>query len=178
MFNQKYSNKKSILFKVLIVLFHFFNVVVTPVEEMTQDCSLVLQSEYLCCLPGTALQRELPISKLHSADFVGRISHCSFFFSFCLKAKSWYVGGVIQSDGHFYPLMYLYFKRPHSLCDICNHDISEIWKLMTDASLLGEESNGSWWKFLLGWSIIPFPLHTHTHFGQNIGRRVELFGNN
>lgn len=55
MFNQKYSNKKSILFKVLIVLFHFFNVVVIPVEEMTPDCSLVLQSEYLCCLPGTAL---------------------------------------------------------------------------------------------------------------------------
>lgn len=35
MFNQKYSNKKSILFKVLIVLFPFFNVVVTPVEKMT-----------------------------------------------------------------------------------------------------------------------------------------------
>lgn len=53
MFNQKYSNKKSILFEVLIVL--FFNVVVTPVEEMTPDCSLVLQSEYLWFLPGTAL---------------------------------------------------------------------------------------------------------------------------
>lgn len=42
MFNQKYSNKKSILFKVLIALFPFFNVVFTPVEEITPDCSLVV----------------------------------------------------------------------------------------------------------------------------------------
>lgn len=55
MFNQKYSNKKSILFEVLIVLSPFFIVVVTPVEEMTLHYSLVLQNKNLWFLPGTAL---------------------------------------------------------------------------------------------------------------------------
>lgn len=55
MFNQKYSNKKSILFEVLIVLFPFFTVIVTPVEEMTPDFSLVFHSKCLWFLPVTAL---------------------------------------------------------------------------------------------------------------------------
>lgn len=59
MFNQKYSNKKSILFKVLIALFPFFNVVFTPVEEITP----VVQCIFVFFLG--LLYKEAPLSKLH-----------------------------------------------------------------------------------------------------------------
>lgn len=66
MFNQKYSNKRVFCLKYSL-LFSFFNVVVIPVEELSQDHSIVLQSEYSCHLAWTELSKRERLDQSLSA---------------------------------------------------------------------------------------------------------------